>query len=92
MSRFKTWVIVQYSIHQANQQLRSRQKALQIIPPDENPYEIMKAWKTEMIRRYGIDGIQHSDCATPEIQSISLESIFRRVKRRTRRVIYAMFF
>lgn len=92
MSRFTSWVDYQYWVYQSNKQRRAQYKALQIIPPGESPYDIMKVWKEEMILRYGRNGIRHEDCETVTFHVISWGSFMREFRRKLRRIINAIFF
>lgn len=91
MSRFVRWVERQYYIYQRNKYTRARQQALQIIPPDASPYEVMQAWKTEMIRRHGFDGFHNHHAATPSVHAFTFVSFLRRAHNRLRRIVYAIF-
>jgi hypothetical protein len=64
----ETWC---YTRHHRNKQRihnLGRTQALAIIPADEDPYEIMKAWKLAVCQQYGgIEKVPYYLCETPYV-------------------------
>lgn len=90
MIRIWLWANTHYSRYQRRRQNLSQQHALEIIPSDEAPSEIMQAFKTEWRRRYG-NRRNLEAAASPIIRNFPFWALCHNLSKSSTRRFYPLF-